>query len=164
MRTMGIYFINEKFSMNRSYLIWILLAVAVVAVLVFFMFAGTRTPADTSEEIEDQASEAASESADAFNQSVVRAEVATELTALRVRAEAGETYDELVADLTEARQELERSYVNVQGSAAEEWDEIRSEFDRIEAAGRSNASDFLDSLSSLIARLSAEVEVETEIE
>lgn len=150
--------------MNRSYLVWILLAVAVVAVLIFFMFAGTRTPTDTPEEIENQASEATSESEDAFSRSVVRAEAATELAALRVRAEAGETYDDLVADLTEARQGLEHAYINTQGSVAEEWNEIRSEFDRIEAAGRSNASDFLDSLSSLIARLSADVEVEAEVE
>ena len=148
--------------MNRAGTIWIIIAVIVVLVLAVFAF--TRS-ADT--ELNEMATTTAETmdgmSADA-RQTAARAQAETELAALRVRAEAGETYDELADDFAAVRARVAAGYADAEGAAADEWSELSADFDRFEAAARENSASFLDSLAALIDRFSADVRVETEAE
>ena len=93
-----------------------------------------------------------------------RTEAAADLTALRVRVEAGETYAELEDEFAQVRARLTAAYENAEGAAAEEWQDIRVGFDEFEASARAGTSNFLDSVNALIARFSADVRTETEAE
>jgi hypothetical protein len=137
--------------------IWALIGVIVIAVLAYIAFQGTTN-------MDENLENAATSTAEAVNQASVRAEAAAELTALRVRAEAGETYDELQSDFADVRARLAAGYENAEGEAAAEWRELRADFDSFEATARENTSDFLNALNDLIANISADVRTETEAE
>ncbi|HEY0948301.1 MAG TPA: hypothetical protein VGE53_02350 [Candidatus Paceibacterota bacterium] len=144
--------------MNRTGLI--VLIIAIIGLLVLF-FAFNRPAMDEAREnTEDMATTTAS----AMNQTATRAEAAAELTALRARVEAGETYADLQEDFARVRARVATSYENAEGAAADEWAEVQADFDNLEASARAGTSSFLDSLASLIARLSADVRVESETE
>ncbi len=146
--------------MNRATLIWVVLAV--VAVLIIAMFALNRPEA--AENIEDAANGFATTTSLTADRAAARAEAETELAALRARAEAGETYDQLAGGFAEVRANLASAYQNAEGEAAQEWAELSADFDTFEASARAGTSDFLDSITSLIGRISADVRVETEAE
>lgn len=144
--------------MNRTGLI--VLIIAIVGVLVL-LFAFNRPAMD---EARENTEDVATTTASAMNQTATRAEAAAELTALRARVEAGETYADLQEDFAEVRARVAASYENAEGAAATEWAEVQADFDNLEASARAGTSSFLDSLASLIARLSADVRVESETE
>ena len=143
--------------MDRTMVIWALIGIIVIAVLAYVAFQGST---DMDENLENTATT----TVEAVDQASVRAEAAADLTALRVRAEAGETYDELQSEFADVRARLAAGYENAEGEAAEEWQELQADFDSFEAAARANTSDFLDALNDLIARFSADVRTETEAE
>lgn len=143
--------------MNRAGVIWVLIAIVIVGLIAFFAFGGART----TEDAVDQTADTAGENVD---RAAARTQAATELTMLRARAEAGETYDDLAEDFAQVRARVAAAYQNAEGEAAEEWSEISADFDSFEASARAGTSNFLDSLSSLISRFSADVRVETENE
>lgn len=144
--------------MNRTGLI--VLIIAIVGILVL-LFAFNR-PA--MEEARENTEDVATTTSSAMNQTATRAEAAAKLTALRARVEAGETYADLQEDFTQVRARVAASYEDAEGAAAAEWAEVQADFDDLEASARAGTSSFLDSLASLIARLSADVRVESETE
>lgn len=135
---------------------WIILGLLVLGILLVLAF---RTPSPAVEESMEQTATTTMETMD---QAAVRADAAADLTALRARIEAGETYDSLQSEFSEVRANLAASYANVEGAASEEWTEISADFDAFEASAREGTSNFLDALTRLIARFSADVRVETE--
>jgi hypothetical protein len=137
--------------------IWVLLGIIVLALLAFFAF-GNRD----AEEASDTPSATSALTEDAMARDAARAEAATELTVLRARAEAGETYETLADEFSEVRANLAAAYANAEGEAAEEWTELQADFDAFEASARAGTSNFLDSITSLIDRFSADVRVEAE--
>lgn len=141
--------------MNRTGTIWILLALVVLGLLAFFAFGGARI---------DTADTPAEETAQAVDRSGARAAAEAELVTLRARAEAGETYADLEEDFAQVRARTAAAYENAEGAAAEEWADLSAGFDAFEASARAGTSDFLDSISDLISRFSADVRVETEAE
>ncbi len=145
--------------MNNNKTLWIVLGVIVLAVLVFFLFGR-----DPVKESADAINDSATTTAQAFDRSAVRAEAAAELTALRVRQEAGESYESLQASYADVRARLATSYENAEGAAKEEWAELDAEFDEFETSARAGTSTTLDVLARLIANLSADVRTETSAE
>lgn len=139
--------------------LWVLLGIAVLAVLAFMAFGANRT---TPEAVENTPPGTMPQAADAMERDAARAQAALELSALEARAEAGETYDTLADEFAQVRARLAASYENAEGAAAEEWTELRTDFDALEASARDGTSTFLDSLANLIARFSTEVRVESE--
>lgn len=146
--------------MNRAATIWIILGLVVVAIIAYFAF---NRPADM-ENAGDVTPDTAQEAAVAGDSMMARSEARAELTTLRARAEAGETYDELASDFAQVRARVAASYANAEGEAAAEWDELQADFDSFEASAREGTSDLLDAFSNLIDRLSADIRVETETE
>lgn len=144
--------------MNRAATMWIILGLIVLGIILVLAF---RTPTPVMEESTQQT---ATTTVETMDQAAVRAEAAADLTALRARVEAGETYDSLQDEFSEVRANLAASYENVEGAAAQEWTEISADFDAFEASAREGTSNFLDTLTRLIARFSADVRVETEAE
>ncbi len=143
--------------MERTTVIWAVIGIVVIAALAYFAFTGT-------DRTENAIENTATTTAEAIDTAAVRAEAAADLTALRVRAEAGETYAELEDEFANVRADLARGYENAEGQAAEEWRELQADFDEFEASARAGTSNFLDAISNLIARFSADVRVETETE
>lgn len=141
--------------MNRAATIWIILGLVVLGILLFLAF---RNPAA----VDDTMNATATTTAQAVDRTAVRADAAADLTALRARIEAGETYDSLKDDFADVRARLAASYDNAEGAARDEWQDISADFDSFEASAREGSSDFLDALSRLISRFSADVRVETE--
>lgn len=140
--------------MNRAASIWIVLGLLVLGILLVLAF---KSPAEVDESMD----QTATSTAQAIDRSAARAEAAAELTALQARVEAGETYDSLKDDFAEVRTNLAAAYENVEGEAAEEWTEISADFDAFEASAREGTSNFLDVLTRLIGRFSADVRVES---
>lgn len=143
--------------MTRAATIWVILGLLVLALLAYFAFGGAR-------ETEQVAEQTATTTAQAFDGTAVRAQAAADLTALKVRAEAGETYESLAADFAQVRARTAAAYENAEGAAAEEWAELDADFDSFEASARAGTGNFLDSVSALISRFSADVRVETAAE
>ena len=141
--------------MNRALPIWIILGLLVLIILAVLAF---RTPNATEEAVQ----ETATTTAQAVDRTAARTEAAVELTALRARIEAGETYDALEDDFTDVRNRLASAYENAEGAARDEWQDISADFDAFEEAARTGTSDFLDTLTRLIDRFSADVRVETQ--
>lgn len=142
--------------MNRTG--FIVLAVAVVGILIL-LFAFNRPSMD---EARENTEDLATTTVSAMDQTATRVQAAAELTSLRARVEAGETYTDLSEDFAQIRTRLATSYENAEGAAADEWAEVQADFDNLEASARAGTSSFLDSLASLIARLSADVRIESE--
>lgn len=140
--------------MNRTALIWIVLGIVVIAILASFAFNGPQT---TEQEIE----ETATTTGQVIDRSVARTQAAAELTALQARIVAGETYTSLADDFAGVRANLSVAYNNAEGDAAQEWQEIRTDFDSFEASARAGTSNFLDELTRLIGRFSADVRVQS---
>ncbi len=143
--------------MTRAALIWIALGLIVIAVLATFAFNGPKTA-------EQEMSETATTTSQAIDRGVARTQAAAELTALQARIVAGETYASLEDEFVAVRTNLAAAYENAEGEAAEEWAEINADFDSFEAGARAGTSNFLDALTRLIGRFSADVRVETEAE
>ncbi|HYE23509.1 MAG TPA: hypothetical protein VEA92_03675 [Candidatus Paceibacterota bacterium] len=137
--------------------IWVVIGIVVIALLAFFAL---QRPA-TTENMVENAETSTEETADA---AAVRTEAAADLNALRVRAEAGETYEELQDEFAQVRARLAAAYENAEGATADEWQELEAGFDEFEASARAGTSNFLDSISSLMARFSADVRTDTEVE
>ncbi len=144
--------------MNRNALL--VLGLIIVAILVL-IFAFNRPAAD---EMQEDMNNAATSTVSAMDQTAARVEAAADLTAIQARAQAGATYEDLREDLADVRARIATSYENAEGAAAAEWAELEADFDGIEASARTGTSSFLDSLASLVARLSADVRVESETE
>lgn len=140
--------------MNRVASIWIVLGLLILGILLVLAF---KSPADVDESMD----QTATTTAQAMDRAAARTEAAAELTALQARVEAGETYDSLKDDFAEVRTNLAVAYENVEGEAAEEWAEISADFDAFEASAREGTSNFLDVLTRLIGRFSADVRVES---
>jgi len=140
--------------------LWVLLGIVVLAILAFMAFGANRaevqetenTPPGTMPQTGDTAME----------RDAARAQAVIELSALETRAKAGETYDALAEDFSDIRARLAASYENAEGAAADEWTDLSADFEALEASARTGTSSFLDSLSNLIARFSADVRVENE--
>ena len=141
--------------MNRTGLI---VLVIVIVGIFLLMFALNRPAVDETREN----AEAVATSTDAsFDRASAQAEAGISLAALRARAEAGATYEDLSEDFAQVRARLATAYEGAEGAAAEEWADIEAGFDGLEASARAGSSSFLDSIASLIARLSADVRVES---
>lgn len=141
--------------MNRTGLIWVVLGIVAILILIFAL----NRPV-TEEAMENTATTTAA----VVDREAARAEAATDLAALRVRAEAGESYDDLSTEYAEVRADLAAAYDNAEGAAAEEWAEIRADFDAFEASAREGTGNLLEVFANLISRLSADVRVETSAE
>jgi hypothetical protein len=141
---------------NGTRVIFVVIGLAVLAFLVFFLMG--RNPAD---DVQNGAQQVATTTEQFADRSAVRAEAMADLTALRARQEAGETYESLQDEYAEVRANLASAYENAEGTTREEWTEISAAFDDFEAGARAGTSNFLDILSGLITRLSADVRVET---
>lgn len=140
--------------MNRAASMWIVLGLLVLGILLVLVF---KSPAQVDESMD----QTATTTAQSMDRTAARAEAATELAALQARVEAGETYDSLKADFTEVRTNLATAYENVEGEAAQEWAEIAADFDAFEVSAREGTSNFLNVLTRLIGRFSADVRVES---
>lgn len=143
--------------MNRTALIWTVLG---IIVLVLIAFALVNRP-DTAENVNEAANTVATSTENAGAQLSARTEAAVSLTALQARIAAGETYESLADEFAEVRTNLASAYENAEGETQEEWQDLERDFDSFEASARAGTSGFLDLLSNLIARLSADVRVET---
>jgi hypothetical protein len=141
--------------MTGTRVILIVVGLIVLAFLIFFLLG--RNP---GEDVRSGAEQVATTTQQFADRSAVRAEAMADLTALRARQEAGETYESLQDEYAAVRAELATAYQNVEGEAQEEWAEISAQFDEFEVSARAGTSNFLDILSSLITRLSADVRVE----
>ena len=146
--------------MNQKILIWALLGVVVIIALAWFV---TRNPEMNEPRVENT-QETAREGVTDTERALARAEASTELAALRARIEAGETYESLEDDFAAVRTRLAASYESTEANVQAEWNEIEAEFQTFEDSARAGTSNFLDTLASLIANLSADVRVETEAE
>ncbi|GEM_PF-1196152 len=140
-------------------IIWVVLIVIAVAVILFFLI--RREPV---QETTDTANQIATTTVQTADRAAARAEAAADLTALRVRQEAGESYESLRNDYAEVRSRLAASYEDAEGAAQQEWAELSEEFDEFEASVRVGASNSLDLLTRLIASLSADIRTETTTE
>lgn len=145
--------------MNRAAIIWIVLALVAVTLVAYFAFGRER-----SEDLMNDTRETADMSAEEIDRGAARAEAQAELTVLQARAEAGETYENLEDEFAEVRADLARAYENAEGAAAEEWAQLNAGFDEFEASARAGTSNFLDAITNLLSRFSADVRVETESE
>lgn len=145
--------------MDQNRTIWIVLGVVVVA-LVLFLLLG-RNPGDDMVRTTNQM---ATTTEQAIDRASVRAEAAADLTALRARQEAGETYESLRNEYAEVRTRLAAAYENAEGEAREEWTELSADFDQFEADARAGTGNVLDALARIISNLSADVRVETSAE
>ena len=134
-----------------------MLAVAIVGILVL-MFALNRPAVD---ETRENAEAVATSTGASLDRASAQAEAGISLAALRARAEAGATYEDLSEDFAQVRARLATAYEGAEGAAAEEWADIEAGFDELEASARAGSSSFLDSIASLIARVSADVRVES---
>lgn len=143
--------------MNRTALIWTVLGV-VVLIIIAFMLANRPEAVENAGEA---AGTAATSTVEASTQAAARAEAAVKLTALQARIAAGETYDSLATEFADVRADLAAAYENTEDAAQEEWQDIEREFDSFETSARAGTSGFLDMLANLIARLSADVRVES---
>ncbi len=143
--------------MNRTALIWTVLGV-VVLIIIAFMLANRPEAVENAGEA---AGTAATSTVEASTQAAARTEAAVKLTALQARIAAGETYDSLATEFAEVRTDLAAAYENTEDAAQEEWQDIEREFDSFETSARAGTSGFLDMLANLIARLSADVRVES---
>ncbi|MES2931816.1 MAG: hypothetical protein V4682_03965 [Patescibacteria group bacterium] len=140
--------------MNRAASIWVVLGLLVLGILLVLAF---KSPAQVDESMD----QTATSTVQAVDRTAARAEAAADLTALQARVVAGETYDSLKDEFAEVRTNLAAAYENVEGEAAEEWTEISADFDAFEASAREGTSNFLDVLTRLIGRFSADVRVES---
>ncbi len=145
--------------MNRAGTIWVIIGLVILLVLAYFAFGNK-----DAEMVENNAAQTATTTAQAMDNAALRTQAQADLAALRVRAEAGETYADLEEDFTQVRARLAAAYANAEGEAAEEWADIDAGFDSFEASARAGTSNFLDSITTLISRFSADVRVETENE
>ena len=145
--------------MTRAGTIWVIIGLVILLVLAYFAFGNK-----DAELMENTAEQTATTTVEAMDNAALRTQAEADLAALRVRAEAGETYAELEDDFAQVRTRLAAAYANTEGEAAEEWADISAGFDSFEASARAGTSNFLDSISTLIARFSADVRVETETE
>lgn len=143
--------------MNRNALIWTVVAVVVLIIIALLLVNRPDTVENAGNAVENTATTTATGAAEL----AARTEAAISLTALRARIEAGETYDSLQDEFAEVRADLATAYKNAEGEAAEEWQELQRDFDSFEVSARAGTSGFLDMLSTLIARLSADVRVES---
>lgn len=139
--------------------LWVLLGIVVLAIFAFMAFGANRTAVEDMDNMPPGTMPQTGDTS--MERDAVRAQAAIELSALEARAEAGETYDALAEDFADIRARLAASYENAEGAAAQEWEELARDFDALEADARAGTSTFLDSLSNLIARFSADVRVET---
>lgn len=142
--------------MNGSKVIGIVIVLALLALIIYFLLG--RNPV---EDVQEGAQQVATTTEQVADRAAVRADAAADLTALRARQEAGETYESLQDEYAEVRASLAAAYENAEGEAQQEWNEIRDDFDDFEASARAGTSNFLDALTNLIARISADVRVET---
>jgi len=145
--------------MNGNKTIWIVLGIGLLALVLFLLF-GSNPGQDTANTV----NQAETTTKQAASRAAIRTEAATELASLRVRQEAGESYDSLKTRYAEVRTRLATAYVSTEGEAKQEWTEISADFDRFEADARVGTSNSLDALTRLIARLSADVRTETAAE
>ncbi len=150
---------NEPDTMSRATTLWVLLGIVVLAILALMAFGANRTAVEDMDNNPPGTMTATDNSA--MERGAVRTQAAIELSALKARAQAGETYDALAADFADIRARLAASYENTESAAAEEWARLAADFDALEADARAGTSTFLDSLSSLLSRFSADVRVET---
>ena len=139
---------------NRT--IWIVVGLAVLALLAYLAF-GNR-PVEEAAEATQQEATTTARSAEIVS---ARTEAAAELTALRARQEAGETYADLQDDYAAVRTRLAAAYANAEGETKQEWAELQADFDQFEAGARANTGGFLERLSTLIGRLAADARVES---
>ncbi len=145
--------------MNRAGTIWVIIGVVILLVLAYFAFGNK-----DAEVMENNAAQTATTTGQAMDNAALRTQAQADLAALRVRAEAGETYADLEDDFAQVRTRLASAYANAEGETAEEWADISAGFDSFEASARAGTSNFLDSITTLISRFSADVRVETENE
>ena len=143
--------------------LWIVVGIAVIALLASLV-SGTRDADTAGMEAAQQPIATTTDVADAANLAQVRADAATDLVALRARAEAGESYEELADDYAAVRSRVTVAYQAAGASAADEWQDVQASFDSFEASARAGSSGILDSFASLIARFSADVRTETSAE
>jgi len=143
--------------MHKAGIIWILLALIVLLVLAYFVFGGPRTADRTTISVQ----ETATTTVQTINRAAARTQAQVDLTALRARAEAGETYASLESSFAQVRTRLAAAYQDTEGQAAQEWASLNADFDSFEASARAGTSNFLDSITNLIGRFSADVRVET---
>jgi len=135
--------------------IWVIVGIVVIALLAFFAL---QRPEATESTLEN----AGNEAADGMERAAIRTETAADLMALRVRAEAGESYADLESEFALVRAKIAAAYDNAEGEAKEEWRDLQVGFDEFEASARTGTSNFLDDLNGLIARFSADVRTESE--
>jgi hypothetical protein len=140
--------------------LWVLLGIVVLGILAFMAFGANRAEVQEMENTPPGTMPLTGDTL--MERDTARAQAAIELSALETRAKAGETYDTLAEDFADVRARLAASYENTEGAAADEWTELSADFDALEADARAGTSTFLDSLSNLIARFSADVRVESE--
>lgn len=145
--------------MTENKTIWIVLGVIGVAILLFLVL-GQRP----DEEVVEGVNETATTTMQVMDRSAARTEAAADLTALRLRQEAGESYESLSTEYAEVRRTLAASYTNAELEAQQEWAELSAEFDEFEASARAGTSTALDLLARLIASLSSDVRTETPTE
>ena len=138
--------------------LWIIIGIIVVALIATLAF-GLGNGVDQENDLAPETVETATTTADLAQ---VRADAAADLAALRVRAEAGETYEELAGDYAAVRARVAAAYQNAGAEAAEEWQEVEAGFDEFEAAARAGTSSLLDDFATLIARFSADVGTDSE--
>lgn len=145
--------------MNGNKVVWIVLALVLLALLLFLLLG--RNPA---EEAANNIYQAATTTEQVALRAAVRTEAAAELAALQARQQAGESYETLRTAFADVRVRLAAAYENAEDEAQQEWEEIKVDFDAFEAGARAGTSNSLNALNRLIARLSADVRTETSSE
>jgi len=86
-----------------------------------------------------------------------RAEARAELLAIEARVEAGETIDDVQADLDEIERDLGRAYTNAEREAMEEWNDVQAGFQDIENSLRTGTAEALEFIGGTILLLEDEV-------
>ncbi|MDB5265029.1 MAG: hypothetical protein JWN64_600 [Parcubacteria group bacterium] len=138
-------------STNKN--VWIVVGVVILLLLAFLAFG--RGAADKAV---NNTQQAATTTAQAMDRTAVRAQAVADLTALRAREQAGETYDSLKDQYAAVRARLAASYENADEAGKQEWAAISANFDEFEAQARAGTGNFLDTLSNLIKKLSVNVQ------
>lgn len=135
---------------------WLALVLAVVALIVGWM-ALSRVPDESA--VETLRTENA-ESIAELRRENARFQAESRLNALNTNAELRASSSVYAAEVQAIRSDLEAAYENGAAAARAEWEELAPRFDQLESQIRSGTADTLQTLRSLIGRLSEDARTE----
>jgi len=152
-----------------------IIGIIAVAALVLAWTAFNRTGKDLENMVADQVEEAYEatanitqdgaraverETVSAMNDAellAARAEARAELLAIEARIEAGETYDDVQADLSKIETDLELAYNSAERKATQEWNVVQTGFQNIENGLRTSAAETLEFIAGTALLLEEDV-------